>query len=89
MPVRIGTILDLARCPGMPSIVTLRAIIARHPDFPIIQRGKRGRGYRIDLDAASRFVADLRGPVRLSTTQRHELIRALGLTMISPDDEGN
>jgi hypothetical protein len=88
MTKAIGTILDLSRHPDMPSVVTLRALIARHPDFPLLERGKRGRGYRIDLEAAAQFVASLKGPKPISPVERRELIRALGLEFALRDHGG-
>lgn len=85
----IGTIRQLAAQPGMPSVVTLRLLIARHPDFPIIRRGTRGRGYRIDLEAAAEFVATLKAPRKLTGSERLEMIQALGLELIDPNIKEN
>lgn len=51
-----GTLAHLAAMPGMPSEVTLRQLIAKRPDFPLIERGGDGHAYKMDLDVAAEFV---------------------------------
>lgn len=51
-----GSLKDLADLPGMPSERSLRNLIARWPEFPIIERGKSGRSYVFDLPIAAAFV---------------------------------
>lgn len=87
--MKVGTIKDLSEQPNMPSVVTLRAIIARNSDFPILQRGTRGRGYRIDLEKAAQFVLALNSPRVLPPEERQQAINSLGLLMISPLYKGN
>lgn len=51
-----GKLWELAERPDMPSEPTLRRLIRMRPDFPLIERGRRGRDYLLDLDAAAAFV---------------------------------
>lgn len=53
-----GRLWQLAELDGMPSAPTLRKLIRDRPDFPLIERGRRGREYRIDLDQAAAFVRE-------------------------------
>lgn len=75
----IGSLTDLARRPGMPSDVTLRKLIARHPDFPIIRHGDHGRKYRIDIEAAEKFVKGLGEKREMEAAHRQAMIREYGL----------
>ena len=54
--MKIGVLADLAAMPGMPSEPTLRRFIAARDDFPVIERGRYGKPYQLDLDAAAAFV---------------------------------
>ena len=71
----------------MPSEVTLRKLIAKHPDFPIIRRGNHGRKYRIDLEAAETFVRKLREQRALDPLERSKAIAALRLDMLAQAEE--
>jgi len=51
-----ATIEALAALPGMPSARTIRKLIARHNDFPLVKSGGIGRAYEVDLVAAVAFV---------------------------------
>ena len=51
-----GTLADLAKLDGMPSLPSLQRFIGARPDFPIVQRGRRGLPYILDLAAAAAFV---------------------------------
>lgn len=82
----VGTIIDLSRRTGMPSLPTLRALIAKHADFPIIARGQRGVGYRIDIEAAECFIRQLAKGRALDAASRKEAIRDLGLTMLADQE---
>lgn len=77
----IGSLTDLSRRPGMPSEVTLRKLIARHADFPIVRHGTHGRKYRINLKDAEKFVLGLRERRQLAAVERQALIREFGLNM--------
>lgn len=79
----VGTLVDLSRRPGMPSIFTLRKIMAAHPEFPVLAFGKRGRGHRIDLDEAARFVLAVRSHHITDPERRRAAIRDLGLEMLA------
>ncbi|KUR74798.1 hypothetical protein AQZ50_17260 [Novosphingobium sp. Fuku2-ISO-50] len=83
----IGNLTDLSRLPGMPSDVTLRRLIAIHPDFPILRRGSKGKSYRIDLDAAAAFVRSLTQARVLDPMQRRAAIQQLGLEMLARSDQ--
>lgn len=84
----IGSINDLSRLPGMPSVPTLRGLIARHRDFPIVRRGWSGRAYRIDLEAAVIFVTGLSKPAPISGPYRDQMIAELGLEMLANCRDG-
>ncbi len=77
----IGSITDLCRREGMPSEPTIRKLIAKFPDFPIISRGKNGVRYQIDLDAAAEFIANLNRARAASFEQRRELMIQLGFEL--------
>ena len=52
----VGKLWQLADRPGMPSEPTIRRLIRTRPDFPVIKRGRKGRDYSIDLEAAEAFI---------------------------------
>ena len=54
----VGTLTDLARLDGMPSYPSLMRLIAARDDFPVIQRGRYGKPYILDLDVAASFVRE-------------------------------
>ncbi|MBX9859342.1 MAG: type IV secretion system protein [Sphingomonas sp.] len=54
----IGTLADLGAIPDMPSLPTLQRFIAARPDFPVIERGRYGKAYQLDLEAAAAFVRE-------------------------------
>ena len=81
--VMIGSLTDLSRRDGMPSEVTLRKIIAKHREFPIIRGGRQGRKYQIDLEEAERFIHSLREKRLMSETERRIAIKQLGLSMLA------
>jgi hypothetical protein len=83
----IGNLVDLSRLSGMPSLPTLRKIISKHPDFPFLARGKRGRGHKIDLDAAAQFIRTLDVPAPINAELRRAAIEELGLAFIRADIE--
>lgn len=53
------TIEALSALPGMPSTRTIRTLMERHDDFPLVKRGGVGRAYEVDLAAAAEFVRAL------------------------------
>ena len=77
----IGSLTDLAARPGMPSDVTLRKMIRRNPDFPIVRVGTHGRRYEIDLDEAERFVRALRARPSLDRAAMRAFLNDFGLTI--------
>ncbi len=79
----IGTLTDLARRPGMPSEPTLRRLMFRHPDFPIVEAGRKGRSYRIDIEEAEAFVRGLKAARAVNEDERRRAIKELGLTMLA------
>jgi hypothetical protein len=76
----IGNLEALSRRPGMPSMPTIRKIIARHPNFPIIARGKRGRSYQVDLEEAEEFIRQAQAGRIMDVERRRALFRAFNLT---------
>jgi hypothetical protein len=72
----------LATLPGIPNRRTLGLLIQRNPDFPIVERGKRGRPYLIDYDQARAFIAALRAHPSLTNAEREDLARRLGLQFV-------
>lgn len=54
--MNVGTLADLGKVEGMPSVPTLGRFIAARSDFPVIQHGRYGKPYVLDLDAAAAFV---------------------------------
>lgn len=71
--------------PGMPSEPTLRKMIAEHDDFPIVSRGKNGMAYEIDLEAAGRWILDLRKREEDEAKARAAEVRQLGLALLGED----
>ncbi|PTD20426.1 hypothetical protein CV103_11350 [Sphingomonas fennica] len=64
----------------MPSVPTIRKIIARHPNFPIIARGTRGRSYEIDLEEAEEFIRQVQAGRIMDIERRRQALREMGLT---------
>ncbi len=56
--MNVGTLADLGRLEGMPSGPSLARLIAARPDFPVIERGRYGKPFVLDLDAAAAFVRE-------------------------------
>lgn len=79
----IGSLDDLSRRPGMPSLWTLQRLVAHNPDFPVIERGGRGRRYRIDLAAAEQFIRDLKAARVVDAAERMRAIKEMGLTQLA------
>jgi hypothetical protein len=52
----LGTLDQLGKVDGMPSVPSLRRFIASRSDFPVVQRGRYGLPYILDLNAAAAFV---------------------------------
>lgn len=52
----VGTLEQLGAVDGMPSVPSLRRFIASQPNFPVIQRGRYGTPYILDLETAADFV---------------------------------
>jgi hypothetical protein len=77
----IGSLTDLSRRSGMPSEVTLRRLIALHPDFPIVKRGTHGKRYQINLEEAEQFVRSLSQARQVSHAERLECLQSLGLSL--------
>lgn len=61
----IGGLVDLCALPGVPSAPTVRALLRRRADFPVIQRGSKRTPYLFDLDRAAAFVRANWGDARL------------------------
>lgn len=56
--MRLGTLNDLGAEPGMPSVPSLRRLIASRSDFPIVEHGRYGKPFVFDLEAAATFVRE-------------------------------
>jgi hypothetical protein len=56
----IVSLAELAKAPGMPSEVSIRKLIADHPDFPIVARGRNGVAYQFDVDDVCAWWLDRR-----------------------------
>ena len=56
--MKVGTVLDLGKVDGMPSVPSITRFIAAHDDFPVIQRGRTGKPFVLDLDAAAAFIRE-------------------------------
>lgn len=64
----LGKLWELADLADMPSVPTLRRLMREHADFPIVERGRRGAEYVIDLERAAAFVRSHWGDARLRKT---------------------
>ena len=56
--MNVGTLVDLGRIDGMPSVPSIARFIAARDDFPVIQRGRYGKPFVLDLDAAAAFIRE-------------------------------
>ncbi len=54
----LGRLWELAAIADMPSVPTLRQFIRERPDFPVIEHGRKGAAYVIDLEEAAAFVRE-------------------------------
>lgn len=81
----IGSLQDLVSLPGMPSEPTIRKLIDKHADFPILKRGKNGDAYEFDLGAAAKFIVGLREKEETEARARAEEVRQFGLDLLGPD----
>jgi len=54
----LGTLDQLGKVDGMPSVPSLRRFISSRPDFPVVQQGRYGLPYILDLDTAAAFVRE-------------------------------
>lgn len=81
----IGSLAELASLPGMPSEPTIRKLIEKHSDFPILKRGKNGDAYEFDLGVAAQFILGLREKENEEARSRAEEVRQFGLDLLGPD----
>ncbi len=79
------SITEFCRRPGMPSLPSLRKIIDHHPDFPVIERGHQGQRWKIDAEAAERFLLRLSEPLPMDVERRQRLALEMGLELIAFD----
>lgn len=56
--MNVGTLADLGQVDGMPSVPSIARFIAARDDFPVIQRGRYGKPFVLDLDAAAAFILE-------------------------------
>ena len=87
--IKRGSLGELAMMPGMPSEPTLKKMMAEHPSFPVLKRGKNGVAYELDLVAAHQFVTAIRAAVDSIAMTGNGGINRVGtailLTLASPD----
>lgn len=81
----IGSLQELVSLPGMPSEPTIRKLIDKHGDFPILKRGKNGDAYEFDLGAAAKFILGLREKEEEEARARAVEVRQFGLDLLGPD----
>ena len=77
----IGGLAELASLPGVPSETTLRQLIRDHDDFPVIEHGKNGVGYKIDFAAAVGWLGERREREQAEARARAERVRQFGLDL--------
>lgn len=80
----IGSLADLGKLPGMPSLPSLQRFIAARPDFPVVERGRYGKAYQFDLEEAAAFVREHWRDGRLLDPDS-EILRQLPLPMETRD----
>ena len=56
--MNVGTLVDLGQIDGMPSVPSIARFIAARGDFPVIQHGRYGKPFVLDLDAAAAFIRE-------------------------------
>jgi len=56
--MNVGALADLSQIGGMPSVPPIARFIAARDDFPVIQHGRHGKPFVLDLDAAAAFVRE-------------------------------
>lgn len=80
--IRRGSLGELASMPGMPSEPTLKKMLAEHPGFPVLKRGKNGVAYEFDLVAAHQFVTAIRAAEEEAARSRAAEVHQLGLELM-------
>jgi phage terminase Nu1 subunit (DNA packaging protein) len=87
LPPEPGPVLvnkgDLASILGV-TVATVSAWIARHPDFPVHERGTQGREWRFDAGACVAFVTRLREAERQARAEQAARVAQLGLPLTDP-----
>ena len=56
--MNVGTLADLGQIEDMPSVPSIARFIAARDDFPVIQHGRYGKPFVLDLDAAAAFIRE-------------------------------
>lgn len=82
LPRMVGSLGELEAMPGMPSIPTLKKMIAEHHDFPVLKRGTNGVAYEFDLAEAHQFVCGVREREEAEARSRAVEVRQLGLSLL-------
>ncbi len=77
----IGGLAELASLPGVPSETTLRQLIRENDDFPVIEHGKNGVGYKIDFTLALGWLKARRDKEQEAARERANQIRQFGLEL--------
>lgn len=81
----IGSLAELVSLPGMPSEPTIRKLIDKHSDFPILKRGKNGDAYEFDLKVATEFILGLRAKEEEEARARAAEVQQFGFDLLGPD----
>lgn len=82
---KIISLSELVALPGMPSEPTIRKMIEKNADFPIISRGKNGVAFEFDMKLAVEFILGLRRREEDEARARSEELRQFGLELLGPD----
>lgn len=82
---KIISLSELVALPGMPSEPTVRKMIEKNADFPIISRGKNGVPFEFDMQLAVEFILGLRQKEEEQARARSEELRQFGLELLGPD----
>lgn len=69
---------EMAEALGV-SVPTLRRLLRRYPDFPVVSRGSNGVAFRFDREAVLAFVRAKRAEEEASRAQRDALLGRIAL----------
>jgi hypothetical protein len=83
--VAIVNLEELAELMGS-TMVTLRARMREHPDFPILKRGDNGKAYQFDARAVADFLAGLAAADEAKVDARNQELAAMRLELFPGTD---